>query len=418
MEKGFLKTGIKAECLGCEACIQICPHSALTLVEDTEGFRYPKLNPESCVECGLCHKVCPEEKNVQKHTGQQEAFGGYAKDERVRCLSTSGGAFSCIVENWCKQDYVIFGAVSTGLDVYHSYVTDKTKIEAFRKSKYSQSRIGNAYAEVRQFLKEGKYVLFSGTPCQIAGLLKFLSIGKNDLSRLLTVEVVCEGVPSPLYVRKMDKYMLDRYGSPILNLDYRCKDGKYDNQNERNGISRKGRWDFQVMSITLENGAILKKDRWFNPFWSIWLNHFMNRPSCYQCPFATQQRVADITLGDLWGVHIYCPELYGENGGSSVVVSNTLKGHDAATATSKLMFGHKLDMGDVVRFQGPMRKCVSMNPRREEFMGDLRNPTVSFPMINEKWAIKPTMKLLWSKYIWGNRQKVRLWGIKKIIFGK
>ncbi len=134
MQKGFLRSGLKDECLGCEACVQICPHAALTMVEDTEGFRYPKLNPEACIDCGLCHKTCPEEEEIQKHKGEQKAVGGYAKDDEVRCLSTSGCAFSCIVESWCKDNYVIFGAKSDGLEVYHSYVTDKAEIGEFRKS--------------------------------------------------------------------------------------------------------------------------------------------------------------------------------------------------------------------------------------------------------------------------------------------
>lgn len=415
---GFLRTGNTAQCFGCEACVQICPHSALSMKEDKEGFRYPQLDATRCVECGLCNKVCPIENPVLKNYEPQNVFGGYAKNDEIRCLSTSGGAFSCIVDAWCKKDYVIFGAVSIGLDVFHSYITDKKQIDSFRKSKYSQSVIGDSYLKVRQFLKEGKYVLFSGTPCQISGLMKYLSIGKTAITRLLTVEVVCEGVPSPLYIRKMNSYIKEKYKSKIFNLDYRFKDGKYDAPNMRNNITRKGRWDFEVMYLTLENGKQLKKDRWFNPFWSIWLSHLMNRPSCYSCPFTTKQRVADITLGDLWGVHIYCSDLYGSNGGTSLMISNTLKGHEAAYQASKLMFGHALNIDDAIKFQGPMRKCVPMNPLRKEFMTELMNPSISYGELNKKWAKKPTMKLIISKYLWGNHQKVRVANLKQKLFGK
>ena len=410
--QGYLVTGKKEECLGCSACVQVCPHSALSMKEDSEGFGYPALSPEACVDCGLCHKVCPQEKDVEKHSEIQTAFGGYALDEKIRCQSTSGGAFSCIVDAWCDENCVIFGAVAKGLDVHHEYVLDKAMADRFRKSKYSQSKIGNTYREAYQFLKDGRKVLFSGTPCQIAGLRKFLEIRKTDINRLLTVEVVCEGVPSPYYVRKLDDYLTEKYGAGIKDLDYRYKDGRYDVPS--NG-RRKGRWDFEVMHIRLKNSKTLKKDRWFNPFWSIWLNHLMNRPSCYSCPYATKQRVTDITLGDLWGVHIYCPELYGDNGGSSLIVANTKIGQEVARKAETLMYGHSLDMDDVVRFQGPMRKSIPENPLRVEFMSELVDPETTYTQLMRKWALRPSFKLLFSKYIWGNHQKVRLWKIKRYL---
>lgn len=388
------------------------------MVEDSEGFRYPVLDGNLCVNCGQCNKACPIEHPVAKHQEKQLAFGGYASDEKVRCLSTSGGAFSCLVESWCDDECVIFGAETTGLEVCHNYVSDKQGYGIFRKSKYSQSHINDSYQKVRSFLSQKRNVLFSGTPCQIAGLLKYLSIFKTDTSNLLTVEVVCEGVPSPLYIRKMNRYIESKYGAGIKEIDYRFKDGKYDYTNESKHISRKGRWDYELMELSLKNGKKLRKDRWFNPFWNIWLNHLMSRPSCYKCPYTTQDRVADVTLGDLWGVHIYCPELYGSNGGSSLVFSNTDKGHKAVEGAKKVMYGHELVLADAVRYQSPMRKCISMNPNREAFFDDLKNPEITYSEINSKWAKKPSLRLLISKYIWGNHRKVKLWKIKRKLSGK
>lgn len=153
------------------------------------------------------------------------------------------------------------------------------------------------------------------------------------------------------------------------------------------------------------------KDRWFNPFWSIWLNHLMSRPSCYKCRFTTAERGADISLGDLWGVHLYCPELYGSNGGSSLIVCNTEKGKTVVEKAQKLMYGHELAFEDALMYQSPMRKCISDNPDRERFMEDLQSD-MSYNDINKKWAKKPSLKLLWQKYIWGNRQKVFFWNLK------
>ena len=162
---------------------------------------------------------------------------------------------------------------------------------------------------------------------------------------------------------------------------------------------------------------ILVKDRWFNPFWSVWLQHLMSRPSCYKCPFTTKGRVADITLGDLWGVHIYCPELYGNNGGSSLVVCNTEKGKAVFTKAQENMYGHELNFEDALKYQGPMRKPIADNPDREIFIHDLQSD-MEYESLNKKWSKPPSIKLVISKYIWGNRQKVFMWNIKNTLMGK
>lgn len=402
--KGFLVSGIKNECLGCEACAQICTHKAIAMQVDEEGFRYPVVNTELCVNCGLCNKVCPIENAPQKHEGHPFTYGGHINDDKALVESTSGGAFSAIVNAWAEQgNWVAFGAKSEGLDVYHTYVDNLSDLSIIRKSKYSQSKIGDSYIKVKLFLKEGKRVLFAGTPCQIAGLKN--SLGKADTSNLLTVEVICEGVPSPLYVQKMDKYISEKYGSSISDLDYRNK--------AKTPLGSPIKWDFQVMQASLRSGRILRKDRWFNPFWSIWLKHLMSRPSCYECPFATQQRVADITLGDLWGVHLYCPELYNKNKGASLIICNSNIGEKVVKKAKEYMKGHELKFEDALRYQGPMRKHIEINPLRDEYMKDLMDPTLSYKDLTEKWATPPSLKLLWSKYVWGNRQRVALYNLKK-----
>lgn len=390
----------KTLCCGCEACVQVCAHNAISMQEDCEGFRYPIVDSELCVECGLCEKVCQYNDMPPKHIEKKYAFGGYHYNQEVRFDSTSGGAFSAIVDAYCDENYVIFGAEARGMDVFHSYIEDKAELYKFRKSKYSQSVIDKSYKQVKTYLKEGKKVLFSGTPCQIAGLRSFLRNVNQD--NLLTVEVICEGVPSPLYVRKWDKHLRKCYGCGIANIDYRYT-GK--------AILQKGKWDFEQTDIELEKGKAIILDRWFNPFWSIWLNHLMSRPSCYKCRFTTAERGADITLGDLWGVHLYCPELYGSNGGSSLVVCNTEKGKAVMEKAQKSMYGHELAFEDALRYQSPMRKCISCNPDRERFMTDLQSE-MTYEAINKKWAKRPGIKLLWQKYVWGNRQKVFFWNLR------
>lgn len=391
---GFLLTKDKEKCTGCGACQQICPKKAISMVLDEEKFVYPKINSELCVNCGMCHKICPCEERPEGYSENKFAFGGYIKDDEIRNESTSGGAFSAIVLSFCtSKDYAIFGAVSNGLSVRHEYITDINELYKFRKSKYTQSMIDDSFIKAKEFLNAGKTVVFSGTPCQIAGLSKFLN-GCN-IDNLLTVEVICEGVPSPLYLDRYDEFCLKKYGSRIKELDYRYKD--------------KNKWDFQVMRTELENGTVIKKDRWFNPYWSIWLDHIMSRPSCYKCQYTTVNRVADISLGDLWGVHLYCPELYGENRGSSLIICNTEKGKLALMNAKNLLYGHELKFEDALKYQGPMRRSIPYNDNRKQFMEDVK--CMEYTELCAKWSTKPSLKLLISKYIWGNRQKVKLWNI-------
>lgn len=400
---GYLLDKKKEKCYGCEACTQICPKDALSMKENEEGFRYPHLDKKRCTECNQCHQVCPYENMPKRYGSGKYTYGGYIKDEQIKFESTSGGAFSAIVDTFCDENYVIFGAESEGLSVRHSHITDKKDLGKFRKSKYSQSKIGKAYQQVKEFLSAGKKVLFSGTPCQIAGLKAFL--WNTDQEHLLTVEVICEGVPSPLYIQKYEQSLKKKFGAVIQSIDYRYKG---------HSLLGKPKWDFEIMrtTIMMENNEKkeIEKERWFNPFWSIWLKHLMSRPSCYECPFATTERVADISLGDLWGVHLYCPELYGNNGGASLVVANTGKGRMVLQKSEVKMYGHELKFEEALKYQSPMRKHIVNNPDRERFMQDLRG-TMTYENINRKWADKPSVKLLWQKYIWGNRQRVWLWNL-------
>lgn len=397
---GYLDTCNKEECFGCEACKQICPKNAIEMYTDKEGFRYPIIDIKKCINCGMCRKVCSYVNIPERYDDDKFAFGGYHKSYDVRDKSTSGGFFSAIVDNWCDENYIIFGAKAEGLEVFHSYIDDKKDLNVFRKSKYSQSKMGDSYKKAKEFLKHGKKVLFSGTPCQIAGLRTYL--GKIDITNLLTIEVICEGVPSPLYMRKYEEYIEKKYNAKIKQLDYRYTDLK----------NKRGKWDFQIMYTVLDNGKSIKKDRWFNPFWKIWLAHLMSRPSCYNCKFTNTSRVADISLGDLWGVHLYCPELYGKNCGASLAVCNTIKGKEALKTSLKDLYGHQLDFQTALKYQSPMRKPISKNPDRDRFMNDLENSEMTYKKIISKWYSGPSLKLLWSKYVWGNRQKIFVWNIK------
>lgn len=184
----------KYACCGCHACVQRCPKHCITMREDEEGFFYPFINETLCLDCGLCEKVCPV---LQQDEARRplKVYAAKNPDDRVRMLSSFGGVFTMLAEQILDEGGVVFGArFDENWDVVHSYVDNKKDLEVFRGSKYVQSYIGDCFQKAECFLKEGRKVLFSGTPCQIAGLRLFL---RERYDNLLTVDLVCHGVPSP-----------------------------------------------------------------------------------------------------------------------------------------------------------------------------------------------------------------------------
>lgn len=184
----------KKDCCGCRACVQICPKDCISFLMDEEGFSYPKVNESDCIDCHLCEKVCPI-KNENPQIEPKEVIGAYNLNEDERSLSSSGGMFILLAKKTIAENGVVFGAVfDEEWNVKHTYTETKEGIFAMLQSKYVQSNIGDSYINVRSFLKQGRKVLFCGTPCQVLGLKRFL---RKDYANLLTVDFLCHGVPSP-----------------------------------------------------------------------------------------------------------------------------------------------------------------------------------------------------------------------------
>ena len=184
----------KKNCCGCGACVQRCPKQCVTMQEDSEGFLYPKVDLSVCIDCHLCEKVCPIINQGEGHE-PQAVYAAKNPNEKIRMQSSSGGVFTILAEKILDEGGVVFGAAfNDKWEVEHDFVERKDELAKFRGSKYVQSKIGKSYRNVETFLKEGRKVLFSGTPCQIAGLKKFL---RKDYENLFTVDFICHGVPSP-----------------------------------------------------------------------------------------------------------------------------------------------------------------------------------------------------------------------------
>lgn len=319
----------KKDCCGCEACAQCCPKRCISMSEDGEGFLYPRADHSLCIDCGLCEKVCP----VLYQDTLREPQAVYAAknpDDEVRRASSSGGIFTLLAESVLAENGVVFGArFDKDWNVVHDYTEAKGGLDAFRGSKYVQSRTGETFKQAERFLKAGRKVLFSGTPCQIMGLKRYL---RREYDNLLTVDFVCHGVPSPLVWRKYVEETLVRQDEkiqfrPTLNHLFS------DEMPLIEGISFRDKclgWKKFSFALTLskvttageKNTVSLSSIFYDNAYMQAFLANLTLRPSCYACPAKCGRSGSDVTLGDFWGIEKIAPELDDDRGCSLLIINN------------------------------------------------------------------------------------------------
>lgn len=390
---------VKRFCCGCEACLQICPQEAISMHEDECGFRYPSIDFDKCVKCGLCKAVCPFSNKQQVHKNI-ESYGGYCKNTNIRSHSTSGGAFSAILEAAFEQyDYKlhVYGAVSHGIEVCHERADTLKECSKFRLAKYTQSAIGLTYKEIHDYLIQSHTVIFSGTPCQVAGLLSYLNNKDTNIDGLFTIEILCAGVATPIIFRKYCEWLKVRYNGNVQKFYWRYKSNN--------------RWDYNCCRYELDNGKSRVIDRWFSGYWSLFTQRLLMRPSCEICRYKGNSRIGDITLGDLWGVHKEYPELYDGNRGTSWILVNTEKGKKLFdTAKSRMQF-QEVEFARMEKYQVPSIFGKPFHPQYREFMTDLK--ILDYKSICHKWAKRPNIKLLFNKYIWNNNMHVICWKLTR-----
>ena len=303
-----------ASCTGCGACVSICPKQAITMRADGEGFLYPVVDGEKCVECSLCEKRCPAGKDVpEKHA---KILGAQAEDAELRKVSSSGGVFTLLARDTLAKGGVVFGAAfDENLRVEHVGALDETELAGMRGSKYVQSDATDAIQNAVSLLGRDIPVLFSGAPCQINGLLA--ALGRQKTDKLLTVDFVCHGVPSPgvfvSYIRELEK----AHGCRATGYSFRDK--------------RLGWKNFSAVA-TFEDGTEHTGTQVDEPFLYGFLQNLYLRPACHVCTQLRGERhPADITIADLWGAEKLCPEK-DDDTGLSLVMANTQKGRQALEA--------------------------------------------------------------------------------------
>lgn len=294
-------------CTGCGACVQRCPKQCISWTTKEFNFRYPQVDEAACINCGLCEKACPINKELKAPTAQK-AYAAVHKDSSVLKKSTSGGAFTALADTIFSQGGVVYGAAMLNdMQVKHIRTENRTAFAELRSSKYLQSDTGTTYQMVEQDLKQGKVVLYSGTPCQIDGLKCFL---RKEYENLYTADIVCHGVGSQAYFDKYMDFAKERYGK-IKALRFRAK--------EYAGWSCGG----VVVVVGTSNSEKKIPYRDFdNYYYSYFLSGDIYRKCCYSCKYANTKRVGDFSLGDYWGVEALKLPLQTENGCSLLLVNN------------------------------------------------------------------------------------------------
>lgn len=317
----------KSDCCGCSACVSICPQQCIHIKEDNEGFFYPEVDKNQCINCNLCQRSCPILNQSEKRL-PLNVYAAKHKDEQIRLASSSGGIFTLLAERIIDEDGVVFGArFNNNWNVIHDYTETKKGLTAFRGSKYVQSYMGNCYQKVKFFLQQGRKVMFTGTPCQIAGLKNYL---RKDYDNLLTVDVVCHGVPSPKVWRIYLNEIARKGGKNSVLFHPISEKQEIKSINFR---SKSTGWKKYSFALTLsgatadeeKNTVLLSSIFTENPYMNAFLSNLNLRPSCYACPTKSGKSGSDITIADFWGIEEVLPE-FDDDKGISLILPYTEKG--------------------------------------------------------------------------------------------
>ena len=304
----------KQNCCACEACVNSCPKAAISMQEDEFGFRYPQIDNSNCIECGLCQKVCAFQ-NIDEVNLPIKTHVAAAKDNNLISKSASGGIFAVLAKKIISNGGYVCGATLTiendKVNVKHILIDKEEDIKLLQGSKYVQSNINGCFKKIKQLLMDGKTVLFSGTPCQCAGLKAFL---RKPYENLIIVDIICHGVPNQ---RFLNDYLEYKYSSKVQITNFAFRD-------KSSGWGLLGRIDYK-------NGASKTIPAGLSSYYSLFLDSQTYRENCYNCKYASRNRPGDLTLGDYWGIQREHPELiaskkYNPERGISCIIVNTVKG--------------------------------------------------------------------------------------------
>lgn len=335
----------KSECCGCTACAAICSHEAISMIPDDMGFKYPVVDTGKCTNCGLCIKICAFNRNYKKtdNFSKPKSFGARHRNAEELMTSRSGGVFVALYDWVLKQGGVVYGAGFSGhFRVIHKRASTKEQCREFKGSKYVQSDLDGIFLSVRKDLEQGLIVLFSGTPCQTAGLQSY--IGKRFEEKLFLVDIICHGVPSPYIWEDYLSYLEEKENKKITAVNFRDK--------KRFG------W-------TSHKESFLFNNTYTYTYTYIFYKHIMFRQSCSECPYCNLNRPSDLTLGDFWGWEKTDPLFNLDDKGCSLVLCNTPKGLNLFEAVRAALDVRPAKLEDCM--QTHLSKPSSKHPLRIKF---------------------------------------------------
>ena len=339
-------------CNGCGACANICPVNAISMLQDDEGFLYPKIDSSLCTNCGLCDKIC-NTKVAENNNKHPDCYAVMANDE-IRKESSSGGAFTLLANYILSQNGYVCGCTfdMSDLKAKHIIINKAEDLNKLRGSKYIQSEIGNCFSEIKILLQQGHIVLFTGTPCQVAGLLKFL---QKRYENLITVDILCHGVPSPKVYQKHLRELCKSKDEKILNINFRNKDYGWHSQ-------------FTTTTTTTTTYTFFSLE---DVFLDVFLNNIALRKSCTNCQYCTTHRSGDFTIGDFWRIDYFYPELNDEKGTSLLLINNA----KAENILNKIRQNFKKIQNVPLKYAIAGNKNLysphKCHPKREQFFDNL-----------------------------------------------
>ena len=349
--ENYFNTGKKELCNGCGACALRCPKKAIEMVEDSEGFLYPHVNKEKCIDCGLCEKVCS---NFNKSEQKSDAYIAINNNEKELRNAASGGMFYILAKYVIENKGVVFGVTyDKDLNTIHKYAETLDDCRQFCGSKYVRSDLKNTYKEAEKFLKDGRVVLYTGTACQISGLKNYLG---KEYDNLILCDILCHANPSPKVFKLYKENLEKKYSKKVKDIKFRSKENGWKNSTpiiEFNDNSK-------IEDIT---------------FYKVFVAELINRPSCTTCVFASKNRISDFTIGDFWGIEKVKPNLDFTKGVSLLMV-NSEKGRKLVNVfkenTSIL---EKVDLDLAAKYNHFSNVPVHKN--RDKFFKDIDNGTIT-----------------------------------------
>lgn len=383
----------KRNCTGCHACANICPQACISMRGDDEGFLYPKVDYDRCIRCGKCIDVCPIFHEPERND-DPIAFACINIDDDKRMRSSSGGIFTLLAEEVLACGGVVFGAAfDDSFVVRHRLVESIEDIPVLQGSKYVQSIIGDSFCQVKVYLDKDRMVLFSGTPCQIAGLKCFL---EKDYEKLIAVDIVCHGVPSPSVWRKYIEFREHKAGSCVTGIRFRDKS--------------KGWKDYSV-AFLFENGKEYRRIFRKDIYMIVFLKNAVLRPSCYHCQFKGINRCSDITLADFWGVVHVC-ENFDDDKGTSLVLSHSNTGKKMLERLSSRIISRQVDVHEALSYNQSALMSSIRNSLRERYLKELNSE--NFTQLSNKY-FSDSFGIRVKKFVSGLLHKTKLKRKKKPI---